>query len=147
MRASSFLGGICFLAKTLYHKGVGVLNFHLSLQNEKKYKEDYMKKLLIMSLVLMLLLVVGCSADNNESTAPEKIFTIDELAAFNGKDGAPAYIAVDGIVYDVTNVSYWRNGMHNGFEAGRDLTEEIKTISPHGVSKMKGIPVIGKLSQ
>lgn len=106
-----------------------------------------MKKLLIMSLVLMLLLVVGCSADNNESTAPEKIFTIDELAAFNGKDGAPAYIAVDGIVYDVTNVSYWRNGMHNGFEAGRDLTEEIKTISPHGVSKMKGIPVIGKLSQ
>jgi len=36
MRASSFLGGICFLAKTLYHKGVGVLNFHLSLQNEKK---------------------------------------------------------------------------------------------------------------
>jgi predicted heme/steroid binding protein len=131
----------------LYHKGVGVLNFHLSLQNEKKYKEDYMKKLLIMSLVLMLLLVVGCSADNNESTAPEKTFTIDELAAFNGKDGTPAYIAVDGIVYDVTNVSYWRNGMHNGFEAGRDLTEEIKTISPHGVSKMKGIPVIGKLSQ
>jgi hypothetical protein len=37
MRASSFLGGICFLAKTLYHKGVGVLNFHLSLQNEKNY--------------------------------------------------------------------------------------------------------------
>jgi len=34
MRASSFLGGICFLAKTLYHKGVGVLNFHLSLQND-----------------------------------------------------------------------------------------------------------------
>jgi len=39
MRASSFLGGICFLAKTLYHKGVGVLNFHLSLQNAKGQQE------------------------------------------------------------------------------------------------------------
>jgi predicted heme/steroid binding protein len=106
-----------------------------------------MKKLLVMSFVLMLLLVVGCSGGKSESTVPEKTFTIDELAAFNGKDGAPAYIAVDGIVYDVTNVSYWKNGMHNGFEAGRDLTEEIKTKSPHGVSKMNGIPVVGKLTQ
>ena len=106
-----------------------------------------MKKLLIMSLVLILLLVVGCSAGKSEDTVSEKTFTIDELAVFNGKDGAPAYIAVDGIVYDVTNVPQWKNGMHIRFEAGRDLTEEIKTISPHGISKMKGIPVIGKLSQ
>jgi len=44
MRASSFLGGICFLAKTLYHKGVGVLNFHLSLQNEIKTEEEHNEK-------------------------------------------------------------------------------------------------------
>jgi predicted heme/steroid binding protein len=71
--------------------------------------------------------------------------TADELSAFNGKDGQPAYIAVDGVIYDVTEVSFWKNGDHNGFEAGQDLTEEIKTISPHGVSKLKGLPVVGTL--
>jgi predicted heme/steroid binding protein len=54
---------------------------------------------------------------------------------------------VDGIVYDVTNVSQWKNGMHNGYEAGKDLTEEIKTISPHGISKLKGVAIVGKLEE
>jgi peroxiredoxin Q/BCP len=39
MRTSSFLGGIWFFAKTLYHRGFGVLNFHLSLQIVLKDKE------------------------------------------------------------------------------------------------------------
>lgn len=84
-----------------------------------------------------------------EATQPansgEKIFTLTELSKYNGQNGNPAYIAVDGIVYDVSNVREWRNGTHNGFDAGKDLTEEIKNISPHGVSKLKGIPVVGKL--
>jgi glutaminyl-tRNA synthetase len=44
MRTSSFLGGICFLAKTLYHTGVGVLNFHLSLQNVYILREEKMSE-------------------------------------------------------------------------------------------------------
>jgi hypothetical protein len=68
MRASSFLGGICFLAKTLYHKGVGVLNFHLSLQNEINIKEISMKErlsfqtnLIIGSLLFGLFFGAGIS--------------------------------------------------------------------------------------
>ena len=107
-----------------------------------------MKKSLIFSLVFMLILVVSCSnSTENEKPVPEETFTIDELSTYTGKDGNPAYIAVDGIVYDVTNVSRWKNGMHNGFDAGLDLTEEIKTLSPHGISKLKGVPVVGKLVQ
>ncbi len=34
----------------------------------------------------------------------EKIFTLDELKNYDGKEGRKAYIAVDGVVYDVTNV-------------------------------------------
>ena len=71
--------------------------------------------------------------------------TVAQLAEFNGKDGKPAYIAVDGVIYDVTNAAPWNGGAHNGFEAGKDLTEEIKTKSPHGVVKLEGLPVIGKL--
>ena len=105
-----------------------------------------MKKTMLLIFTLILILSVACSnSANNDNNVIDKTFTIDELSTYNGKDGNPAYIAVDGIVYDVTNVSQWKNGMHNGFEAGKDLTEEIKTISPHGISKLKSVPVVGKL--
>ncbi|NCB35477.1 MAG: hypothetical protein EOM58_05470 [Clostridia bacterium] len=71
--------------------------------------------------------------------------TLEELVKYNGKDGQPAYIAVDGIIYDVTESRAWKDGMHNGFEAGKDLTEEIKTVSPHGIGKLEGITQVGKL--
>ena len=71
--------------------------------------------------------------------------TLEELGKFNGKDGQRAFIAVDGIIYDVTDSRAWKDGMHNGFEAGKDLTEEIKTKSPHGIGKLEGITQVGKL--
>ena len=52
---------------------------------------------------------------------------------------------VDGVIYDVTNVPQWKNGEHNGYSAGNDLTDIIKNKSPHGVKQLKGIPVVGKL--
>jgi predicted heme/steroid binding protein len=105
-----------------------------------------MKRAFLLCLTMILILFSGCSSStNNENINDDKTFTVDELSTYNGKNGNSAYISVDGIVYDVTNVSQWKNGTHNGFEAGKDLTVEIKTISPHGISKLKGIPVVGKL--
>ena len=71
--------------------------------------------------------------------------TLDQLKQYDGKNGNPAYIAVDGILYDVSNVSQWKNGGHEGYSAGNDLTDAIKNSSPHGTSKLKGVPVVGKL--
>lgn len=34
----------------------------------------------------------------------EKTFTTTELAEFDGRNGHPAYVAVKGVVYDVSNV-------------------------------------------
>jgi predicted heme/steroid binding protein len=71
--------------------------------------------------------------------------TLEQLKAFNGKNGARAYIAVDGVIYDVTDISFWKNGDHKGYEAGKDLTVEIKTIAPHGIGQLVNAKIVGKL--
>ena len=71
--------------------------------------------------------------------------TLDQLKQFDGKNGNPAYVAVDGILYDVSNVGPWKNGDHNGYSAGNDLTDIIKNKSPHGVKNLEGLPILGKL--
>ena len=83
------------------------------------------------------------TSTSEAATSDQLELTLAELATYNGKDGQPAYIAVDGVVYDVTESDAWKNGKHNGFEAGKDLTEEIKNQSPHGVSKLEGVTAIG----
>lgn len=105
------------------------------------------KKVISILLIGILVFLIGCSDNTTTTDGDEETFTLEELSEFNGKDGKPAYIAVDGVVYDVTDAGPWENGDHNGFEAGKDLTEEIKNISPHGVSKLKGLPVVGKLEE
>lgn len=86
------------------------------------------------------------TTNKNESSnsEPEKTFTLDELAKYDGKNGQPAYIAVDGVVYDVTN--NFPNGEHHGCTAGTDSTESIKKVS-HGTAILSSSPVVGKLAQ
>ncbi|MDD4080815.1 MAG: cytochrome b5 domain-containing protein [Eubacteriales bacterium] len=71
--------------------------------------------------------------------------TLDELKEFSGKDGKPAYVAVDGVIYDMTNSALWTGGMHNGQEAGMDLSRQIKELSPHGVAILSRMPIVGRL--
>ena len=74
----------------------------------------------------------------------DKVFTVAELKKYNGQNGNPAYVAVDGTVYDVTIANQWNNGSHHGLTAGQDLSKEIKN-APHGTSVLQGLPVVGKL--
>ena len=60
-------------------------------------------------------------------------FTEDELAQFNGREGQPAYVAFQGVVYDVTESAMWGDGDHEGLHtAGADLTAEHDD-APHDV--------------
>jgi len=52
-------------------------------------------------------------------------FTKEQLAQFTGLNGRPAYVAVNGVVYDVTNNAAWSLATHFGLSAGRDLTAEF----------------------
>lgn len=88
----------------------------------------------------------AASATNTPSAANGTLeLTLDQLKQYDGKNGNPAYVAVDGVIYDMTNVPQWKNGDHNGYTAGNDLTDIIKNKSPHGVKQLKGIPIVGKL--
>jgi predicted heme/steroid binding protein len=80
-----------------------------------------------------------------ETTENMMELTLEELSAFNGKDGERSYVAVEGVIYDVTDVDAWQNGMHNGVEAGKDLTDEIMNQSPHGTSTLGKAVKVGKL--
>jgi predicted heme/steroid binding protein len=75
-----------------------------------------------------------------------KTFSVDELNSFNGKNGKPAYVAVKGKVYDVTESSFWLAGDHLGHGAGMDLTEEME-IAPHGEEVMEKMKVVGILAK
>lgn len=69
------------------------------------------------------------------STVPSKgpkLMSATQLKAFDGKNGHKAYVALNGKVYDVTNIDEWKNGKHyKGMVAGTDLTPYISK-SPHG---------------
>jgi len=53
-------------------------------------------------------------------------------------------VAVDGQVYDVTNEPNWRNGDHNGQQAGQDVSAYI-TGAPHGKGILDRFAVAGKI--
>ncbi|MBI2858505.1 MAG: cytochrome B5 [Chloroflexi bacterium] len=72
-------------------------------------------------------------------------FSATELAKFDGKGGNPTYVALKGIVYDVSLSSLWDSGEHlDGHLAGRDLTNELLD-APHGEEAFAGFPVVGEL--
>ena len=83
---------------------------------------------------------------SSSSQANTKTFTLDELAQYDGKNGHDAYVAVEGIVYDVTNAAKWQNGSHYGVQAGTDCTTAISR-SPHGTSVLDGLPIVGTLAE
>ena len=79
----------------------------------------------------------------NNTTQTLPVFTLDELAVYNGQNGQKGYIAVDGVIYDVSQV--FPNGMHQGVHlAGTDATSAFEA-SPHARSILNGLKIIGSL--
>jgi len=75
--------------------------------------------------------------------------TLRELSRFDGKEGRPAYVAVDGVVYDVSASRRWANGEHRlcdlGARSGRDLSDEIKLAPSFMRSNLAQMPVVGEV--
>ena len=76
--------------------------------------------------------------------AEKEIKRVD-LAKYNGQNGNPAYVAVNGKVYDVTDSPAWTGGEHHGNLAGTDVTDALLNKSPHGEKVLAKLPMVGKL--
>ena len=105
-----------------------------------------MKRILAILLGVIFVIsvtaaIVSPAAEMHNVTKTPKIkeFTLEELAKYNGKNMKAAYVAYQGIVYDVSNSYLWKNGEHKG-----PLTEEISKAA-HGPGALTGFPVVGTL--
>lgn len=74
-----------------------------------------------------------------------KVFTIEELKKYDGQNGNPAYIAIEDVVYDVSNSTSWKNGEYQGIKAGNDLTKQFKNLPDSKTKILEGCKAVGKL--
>ncbi len=103
----------------------------------------------VFSFIVVAVIFIACASTpyKETRTIPDKTFTVEELAKFNGKNGQPAYVAYKGVVYDFSKVPSWKNGEHKkGKKAGIDYTAELDKIW-HGPKVLKDKPIVGKLKK
>jgi predicted heme/steroid binding protein len=122
-------------------------------------KQSMVKRgLALMAMLAVFTLLTACTAATTATpqataqataaavleTVTLKVFDAAELAKYDGQNGNPAYVAVDGKVYDVSNVAAWKGGVHAGgtVKAGLDQTEALAR-SPHGAKNLEGLPIVG----
>lgn len=73
--------------------------------------------------------------------------TREELARYDGRNGQPAYVAVNNVIYDVSASGMWQDGNHvDQHQAGQDLTEDLKR-APHVRKVVERFPSVGRLEE
>jgi len=107
-----------------------------------------MKRLFsILAILLASFALVGCGLDSTDTqsstttSSETRVFTLEELSQYTGLNGADAYIAVNGVVYDVTNV--FVNGSHQGMQLGGTDATAAFASSPHSAALLDTLPVLG----
>lgn len=82
--------------------------------------------------------------ESQKTNNSDRIFTKEELASFDGKNGSPTYVAYKDIVYDVSESKLFQEGEHYGHLSGKDLTDAMAE-APHADEVFEGFEVVGKL--
>lgn len=123
---------------TLFHTRFGVLLF---------VKVCLYLVMVISALFVITVIGPRLKAKRKESSTTDMTgeLTLEDLAAFDGKDGQPAYFAFEGKIYDATQSKLWKQGVHMGrHNAGNDLTEAL-SLAPHGRDKVTAMTAVGEL--
>ncbi len=82
---------------------------------------------------------------NNPQPSADRLFTLEDLSRYNGRNGNPAYVAVNGVVYDVTNNAAWDGATHFGLTAGTGVTSQFASCHA-GQPILSKLKVVGKMT-
>lgn len=128
---------------------INSLKYLMSLGTRSHGGDAYKEKLLEVFKELEEYISSQDDDNNNESvlsdTRMDKTFTLEQLAVFNGQNGKPPYIAINGMVYDLSTVPAEILEKHKGIPLGADLSADFKKCHDGNIALLKDIPVVGKL--
>ena len=85
--------------------------------------------------------------ENETIQLDQREFTLEELAEYNGAGGRPAYVAVNGIVYDVSLEPTWGGSTHFNLYAGKDLTAQFNGCHGGNLEVLRNLPKVGILQE
>jgi predicted heme/steroid binding protein len=121
-------------------------------QYEKNYNRELMKERTeeIIKVLEKTLQAAQVSPETPSVVSPEippeqRIFTLEELEKYDGKNGNPPYVAISGTVYDLSEKIVWSGGTHFGMIAGHDLTMNFMGCHNGMVQILQQLPVVGTL--
>ncbi|MCY6372037.1 cytochrome b5 domain-containing protein [Clostridium ganghwense] len=139
----------CELLINRMKKNINELSYISSMcttMYEKMFYDNLIHQELYKMYVIKNYVTNMKKAASADRQTEDKTFTLEELSKFNGKNGNPAYIAVNGIVYDVTFEAAWAAGKHFGLEAGNDVSKEYKECheGQDVLSKLQKVGVLQK---
>lgn len=87
--------------------------------------------------------IVGVQVVETATDSQLPIFTAKTLKEYNGLNGQSAYVAVDGLVYDLSQV--FQNGKHYGYSAGQELS--VPFYSHHIKSALEKFTIVGQFEK
>ena len=118
---------------------------------QKNYFQLQIDEAMNEMIDILLMKQEPSSIHSQSQSIPEaessKEITMEELLASDGRNGKPAYVAVNGNVYDVSRAIRWAGGTHFGLYAGHDLTEEFMTCHNAMLKILNILPVVGVLKK
>jgi len=85
--------------------------------------------------------------ENEIIQSEQREFTLEELAEYDGSGGRPAYVAVNGIVYDVSLEATWGGSTHFNLYAGKDLTAQFNGCHGGNLEVLKNLPQVGSIQE
>jgi predicted heme/steroid binding protein len=78
-----------------------------------------------------------------EKQPEQREFTYEELAIYDGSRGKAAYVAINGIVYDVSIEATWGGGTHFGIFSGRDASVQFNECHGGNEEVLRNLPKVG----
>lgn len=117
-------------------------HMNFSCPYQRMYYQD-----LILQEVAELQFHLGPIRPGKKTVSRQEIFTEEELAQYDGSEGKEAYVAVNGIVYDVSQEATWGGGTHFGLYAGKVLSQEFQSCHPGMEAILAQLPQVGILEE